>query len=131
MTKYRIKEQENTRTDTPDILVAIRAQIETARLLIDSEKNEAEKKELEDYMSDLKVKRDEILQTLKNSRLENFKAQTNLLLDELNTKDYLTNLEKAIRIKPVEVSKMTFVVKSIKKRRSKLTPSRINFIETK
>jgi hypothetical protein len=66
----------------------------------------------------------------KHSRIANFKAQTDLLLDELSTKDYLTNLEKALRIKPVEVSKMTFVTKSVRKRRSKLIPNRINFIDT-
>jgi len=130
MTRYRIKEQEIARNDTPDLLVAIRAQIETARLLIEAEKDPAEKKDLENYMSDLKLKRDQILQTLKNSRIANFKAQTDLLLDELSTKDYLNNLEKALRIKPVEVSKMTFVTKSVRKRRSKLIPNRINFIDT-
>jgi hypothetical protein len=130
MTRYKIKEQEIARNDTPDLLVAIRAQIESARLLIEAEKDPAEKKDLQDYISDLKLKRDQILQTLKNSRIANFKAQTDLLLDELSTKDYLSNLEKALRIKPVEVSKMTFVTKSVRKRRSKLIPNRINFIDT-
>lgn len=45
MTKYRIKEQENNRTEgIPTVLVALRAQIEATRLFLDSMYNETRKK---------------------------------------------------------------------------------------
>ena len=36
MTKYKIQNEEGNQNDTPDILVAIRSQIENARLILEA-----------------------------------------------------------------------------------------------
>jgi len=128
MTKYRIKEQETNRTEgIPTVLVALRAQIEATRLFLDSVDEPTEKEEILQEIEDLKIQRDNLVDTIKKARLNNLRAQNAVLLNELNNEKYFSNLEERLTIKPVEVSKLSFVIKPIRKRRAKLLPNKINF----
>ena len=51
---------------------------------------------------------------MKTVRLENFKTQTTLLLKEFKDKNYLTELEKVLQVKPVPIDKITLIFKSKK-----------------
>jgi len=128
MTKYRIKEQENNRTEgIPTVLVALRAQIEATRLFLDSVYDPTEKEEILKEIEDLKIQRDNLVDTIKRARLNNLRAQNAILLNELNNEKYFSNLEERLTIKPIEVSKLSFVIKPIRKRRAKLIPNKISF----
>jgi hypothetical protein len=128
MTKYRIKEQENNRTEgIPTVLVALRAQIEATRLFLDSVYDPTEKEEILKEIEDLKIQRDNLVDTIKKARLNNLRAQNAVLLNELNNEKYFSNLEERLTIKPIEVSKLSFVIKPIRKRRAKLIPNKISF----
>ena len=61
MTKYKIKPADTNHDNTPDILMAIRAQIENACQLLDAEKKDSpEIENLQKYIADLKADRDAI-----------------------------------------------------------------------
>lgn len=130
MTKYKIKEQQDTNHNEsiPAILVALRAQIDTTRLILESINDETEKIKITKQIEDLKIQRDNLMFTMKKARVDNCKAQNELLLKELENSNYFKNLEDSLKIKPTEVSKMTFITKPIRKQRSKLIPNKLTFV---
>ena len=78
-------------------------------------------------IEDFKIQKDNLVDTIKKARLNNLRAQNAVLLNELNNEKYFSNLEECLTIKPVEVSKLSFVIKPIRKRRAKLIPNKISF----